>query len=231
MESKGIIKNLIIILLIPLFIFLSIHWIEHYLLLSFGFVILAIILFLLRFEKKVMEAREIVLLAVLAAIAAVSRIPFASIPSVQPTTFVIMMAGFVFGAESGFIIGIVSALASNMILGQGPWTPWQMIAWGIVGFSAGLLRKRSFMGKTWGKVLFAIVSAFVFGWIMNFWGVLAFTGSEGPVEFQILIAYFLGSALFDTIHAISNVFFLLLFGGIWIKILERFKTKYGLLER
>ncbi|MFD1635699.1 ECF transporter S component [Evansella tamaricis] len=211
-------------------VIISVQWIDYYLWFSFGVVISAFFLFLVRFERKVIDAREIVLLAVLAAIAAVSRIPFASIPSVQPTTFVVMMAGFVFGKESGFIIGVVAALASNMILGQGPWTPWQMIAWGLVGFSAGLLRNQTFMQKTWGKVVFGVVWGFLFGWIMNMWGLIAFTGPEGFLDFQVLLPYFMGSALFDSMHAVSNVIFLLLFSGLWVSILQRFKTKYGLLE-
>ncbi|ADU31108.1 ECF transporter S component [Evansella cellulosilytica] len=227
--KKGLVSLLIFALLI-IFIIVSLLWVNHYLFLSFGVIITAILLFLVHFERRVIEAREIVLLAVLAAIAAVSRIPFASIPSVQPTTFVIMMAGLVFGAETGLIVGVVAALSSNMVLGQGPWTPWQMIAWGLVGFTAGLLRNQSFMKKTWGKVLFAISWGFLFGWIMNLWGLLAAFGSEALLDMRLLIPYFLMSAPFDTMHAVSNVIFLLVFGGIWIKILERFKRKYGLLE-
>ncbi|SDY30170.1 energy-coupling factor transport system substrate-specific component [Evansella caseinilytica] len=224
-------KMIALLLMLVLLVVLSIHWMTHYLWLSFGVVITAVLVFLVRFETKVIEAREIVLLAVLAAIAAVSRIPFASIPSVQPTTFVIMMAGFVFGAESGLIVGIVAALASNMVLGQGPWTPWQMLAWGLVGLTAGLLRKRSFMKKTWGKVLFALAWGFLFGWIMNIWGLLAFAGADGFTDLTIFIPYFLGSAVFDMMHAVSNVFFFLVFGGLWLNILQRFKTKYGLLDK
>ncbi len=209
---------------------LAIIWEDYYLYLSFGVIGAAILLLLVRFEARKVEASELVLLAVLAAIAAVSRVPFASIPSVQPTTFVIMMAGFVFGAESGFMIGAVAALASNMILGQGPWTPFQMVAWGLVGLTAGLLRNRKFMQATWGKALFGIVWGFIFGAIMNFWGLAAFIQSGTGIDTKLLITYFAGSALFDTMHAVSNVVFLLLFGGVWLKILTRFKRKYGLLE-
>lgn len=210
--------------------FLSLWLEDYYLYVSFGVVAAAILLLILRFESRKVEASELVLLAVLAAIAAVSRIPFASIPSVQPTTFVIMMAGFVFGAESGFMIGAVAALASNMILGQGPWTPWQMVAWGLVGLTAGLLRNKRFMQVTWGKTLFGVVWGFLFGAIMNFWGLAAFIRSGTGIDLKLLATYFAGSALFDTMHAVSNVVFLLLFGSVWIKILTRFKRKYGLLE-
>ncbi|MDF2856434.1 MAG: hypothetical protein K0Q87_2285 [Neobacillus sp.] len=205
-------------------------WDDHYLLLSFGLITVSMLLFLVRFEKRKIEPRELVLLAVLASIAAVGRIPFASIPSVQPTTFVIMLSGLVFGAESGLIIGTVAALASNMVLGQGPWTPWQMLAWGLVGLTAGLLRNTMLMKSVWGKLLFGFVWGFLYGWITNIWGLFSLTQSGTPLSIETVWLYFAGSALFDSMHAISNVFFLLLFGNLWIKNLTRFKRKYGLLE-
>ncbi|WP_409271040.1 ECF transporter S component [Neobacillus sp. SCS-31] len=198
---------------------------------SVGFAALAFIYLLVRFERRKIEARELVLLAVLAAIAAVGRIPFASIPGVQPTTFVIIMTGLVFGAESGFLVGAVAALASNMILGQGPWTPWQMAAWGLVGLTAGLFRKTHLMDNRWGRIAFGFAWGFLFGWIMNIWGLLAFAQSGGEVSPASIATYFAASALFDFLHACSNVFFLLLFADVWLKSLSRFKRKYGLLER
>lgn len=209
---------------------LTIWFKNSYLLLSFGLVALTILFFLARFESRKVEPRELVLLAVLAAVAAVGRIPFASLPSVQPTTFVIMMSGLVFGAESGFIIGAVAALASNMIMGQGPWTPWQMAAWGLVGLTAGMLRHSRFLQTKTGLILFAIGWGFLFGWIMNIWGFLAIVQSGNPVTVKAFLLYMGASVPFDTIHAVSNVIFLLTFGSIWLKILHRFKRKYGLLE-
>lgn len=202
----------------------------NYFWISIGIAATSILLLFIRFESRKVEARELVLIAVLAAIAAVSRIPFASIPSVQPTTFVIMTSGLVFGAESGFMIGAVAALASNMILGQGPWTPWQMLAWGLVGWTAGLFGKTKFLNSTWGRIIFGAVWGFLFGWIMNVWGILSLSQYGNVLDMKAVIAYFTASALFDFIHAVSNVFFLLVFGRIWIKNLTRFKRKYGLLE-
>jgi energy-coupling factor transport system substrate-specific component len=141
-----------------------------------------------------------------------------------------MLSGFVFGAESGLVIGTVAALASNMILGQGPWTPWQMLAWGLVGLTAGLLRNTGLMKSVWGKVLFGLAWGFLYGWITNIWGILSLTQSGTPINIETVWLYFAGSALFDSMHSISNVFFLLLFGNLWIKNLTRFKRKYGLLE-
>jgi energy-coupling factor transport system substrate-specific component len=229
MRFNRIVATAILLFLIVGLLCLTFLWQDSYLLLSFGLVIIAILFFVIRFESRKVEARELVLLAVLAAIAAVSRIPFASIPSVQPTTFVIMMSGFVFGAESGFIIGALAALASNMIMGQGPWTPWQMVAWGLVGLTAGLHRNTKLMNRTWGRIAFAVIWGFLFGWIMNLWGIIALTQSNSPMNLKAIVIYFAGSATFDAFHSASNVIFLLLFGNIWIKILTRFKRKYGLL--
>ncbi|TWE08339.1 energy-coupling factor transport system substrate-specific component [Neobacillus bataviensis] len=226
---KAIVTAFLLILMIVI-LGLNYIWANAYLWLSFGLVLLAIVLFLFRFETRKVEPRELVLLAVMASIAAVGRIPFASLPSVQPTTFVIMMSGYVFGAESGFVIGAVAALASNMIMGQGPWTPWQMVAWGLVGLTAGLLRNTLFMKRRWGQIVFGVLWGYLFGWIMNLWGFIAMIQSGGSETWKAFILYMIGSATFDTFHAISNVFFLVVFGGIWIKILSRFKRKYGLLE-
>lgn len=230
MRINKALKTLLILFILVFLLGSTYLWEDAYLWLSFGFVILAIFVFLVRFERRKVEPRELVLLAVLASIAAVGRIPFASLPSVQPTTFVIMMSGFVFGAESGFIIGAVAALASNMILGQGPWTPWQMAAWGLVGLTAGWLRTTKVMNRKTGRIFFGIVWGFLFGWIMNLWGFLSIVQSGSTFEWKAFLVYLIGSATFDTMHAISNVFFLLLFGDLWLKILSRFKRKYGLLE-
>src|SRR5690625_2661751 len=101
---------------------------KAYLLLSFVLIAMTMLQFFARFEIRKITSREIVILAILAAIAAVSRVPFAPLPSVQPTSFVIIITGLVFGAESGFIVGAVAAIVSNIFLGQVPWTPWQMSA-------------------------------------------------------------------------------------------------------
>ena len=168
------------------------------------------------------------MLAILAAIAAVSRVPFASIPSVQPTTFVIIVTALAFGAESGFVVGALAALVSNLFLGQGPWTPWQMYTWGMIGLTAGLLRHTRMMRNLSGRILFGFVTGILFGWVMNLWH---FVSLGEYVDFSAVIAYYTASIYFDLAHALSNVFFITIFASSWIKILQRFRKKYGLLER
>lgn len=183
--------------------------------------------FIIRFERRNISGRELVMLAVLAAVAAVSRVPFASIPSVQPSTFVIIVTGIALGAESGFVVGALTALVSNLFLGQGPWTPWQMYAWGMIGVAAGLLRDTWFMRTTITRCIFGFISGILFGWIMNLSYVVGIFQNITLAQF---IAYYAKGFYFDLAHALSNVFFLAIFSNSWVKILLRFRKKYGLMD-
>lgn len=201
---------------------------KYFLPFSIIIMLLSFVPFIIRFERRKVAGRELVLLAVLAAIAAVSRVPFASIPSVQPTTFVIIVAALAFGAESGFVVGALAALVSNLFLGQGPWTPWQMYAWGMIGLSAGLLRNTWMMKHKVGKVIFGFITGILFGWVMNLW---YFVSLDESITITAIIARYSASLYFDLAHAFSNVFFLLIFADSWLKILQRFRKKYGLLDK
>lgn len=200
---------------------------EQYLM--FGILLMAISMapFLVRFEGKKLEAGEVVLVAMLAAIAAVSRVPFAALPSVQPTSFVIIMTGIIFGSETGFMVGAVSAIASNIFIGQGPWTPWQMFAWGLMGLTAGFLKHKALAGKKWITVAFGFVWGFVFGWIMDLSFIIGFIK---PVTWKSVLGAFAASFYFNIAHAASNVFLISLFYKRWVKIMQRVKLKYGLLN-
>nr|WP_234987296.1 ECF transporter S component [Bacillus sinesaloumensis] len=197
-----------------------------YLLLSLFIIGCIMVPFFIRFEIRKLTGREVVILAVLAAIAAVGRVPFAGLPNVQPTSFVIIISGLVFGAESGFIIGAVAAIVSNIFLGQGPWTPWQMYAWGMMGMCAGLLQNFWWMKRVWGLCIFGFIWGWLFDWIMNLWIIVS---NVNNISWEFIIGIYASSIKFDLAHALSNVFFLAIFSASWIKIIERFKRKYGLL--
>lgn len=201
---------------------------QHYLLVSIFFMVLTFLPFVIRFERRKVAGRELVILAILAAVAAVSRVPFASLPSVQPTTFVIIVTAIAFGAESGFVVGALAALVSNLFLGQGPWTPWQMYTWGMIGLTAGLLRHTRMMNHLSGKIIFGFVAGILFGWVMNLW---YFVSLGEYADISTIIAYYTKSIYFDLAHALSNVFFLTIFTSSWLKILQRFRKKYGILAR
>lgn len=222
-------KNLIKLILFLIFMLvLSVAITDkYYLLISLLFLVATMVPLYRRFENKKIQSREIVFIAVLAAIAATSRVPFAMIPSVQPTTFVIIVSAMVLGSESGFVIGATSALVSNMFLGQGPWTPWQMFCWGMIGFTAGLLKDSPILKEMWSRLVFGFVFGVLFGWIMNLWYVVAYIK---PLSWIAFVQAYAASFYFDLAHALSNVFFLLLFSASWLKIIRRFQKKYGLVD-
>src|SRR5690625_1596322 len=219
-----IVSIVIFILLVSSIIFFKYN---AYLLVSLAIIFCMMLPFFARFEIRKITGREVVILAILAAIAAVGRVPFAALPSVQPTSFVIIITGLVFGAESGFIVGAVAAIVSNIFLGQGPWTPWQMYAWGMMGMSAGLFRNTWWMKKMWGKVIFGFIWGYLFGWFMNLWIVVS---NIENLTWELFASIYVASIYFDLAHGLSNVFFLIVFSKSWIRIKERFKRKYGLLE-
>jgi energy-coupling factor transport system substrate-specific component len=200
---------------------------SHYMLLSLVLLAAALLPLFIRLERRPLESRELVLLAVLSAIAAVSRVPFAALPSVKPVSAIVILSAYVFGAEAGFIVGAVAALVSNIYFGQGPWTPWQMFAWGMAGLTAGWLRNTWWMKKRGGLLLFGFIWGFLFGWIMNIWYIISLPDA---FSWALVLSAYASSFYFDLAHALSNVFFLAILAGGWTQVLERFRKKYGLLQ-
>lgn len=199
---------------------------QHFLIFSFSCLVASMLPFYWRFETRDIRAREIIFIAVLAAIAAVTRVPFAPLPSVQPTSFVIIVSALVLGPESGFIVGSTAAIVSNMFLGQGPWTPWQMFCWGMMGVTAGLIGRYQWAQNKYLLCILGFVWGFIFGWTMNLWYFVAYVN---PLTIKTFIAAYLASFYFDLAHALSNVFFIFFFYQSWYRIISRFKVKYGLL--
>ncbi|MEW6459331.1 ECF transporter S component [Desulforudis sp. DRI-14] len=191
-------------------------------LLAFGAAVLVLVVAAWRYECGRPAGREIMLVASLAALAAAGRIPFAFLPGVQPVTFVCITAGIVFGARVAFAVGAVAAVLSNFALGQGPWTPWQMIAWGLAGASAGWC---SVLIKGLGlpaMVAFSILWGYLYGAVVNLW---VWTTSFYPLDLRSFLAVESLSLPFDTAHAIGNAVFVLLLGRRVIRTLERFRDR------
>src|SRR5579875_3244180 len=115
------------------------------------------------YERSRPDARIVALVATLAAFAALGRIAFAAVPNVKPTTDIVFVSGYALGGGPGFVVGAVAGLASNFFFGQGPWTPWQMAAWGVTGLlgaAAALLTRRR-IGR-WPMALVCCVIGFLF---------------------------------------------------------------------
>ncbi|WP_288530560.1 ECF transporter S component [uncultured Secundilactobacillus sp.] len=198
---------------------------QHYLMLSFICLAASMLPFYWHFETRESEAREIVFLAVLATVAALGRVAMAAVPDVKPTSFVVVMTGLTLGPEAGFIVGSTSAVVSNLFLGQGPWTPWQMFAWGAMGISAGLIRNFKIAHNRYFLATLGLIYGFLFGWIMDLWYVMVYVQ---PLNIKTFIAAYLASFYFDLAHGVTTAILLYLFYQSWYRIITRFKYKYGL---
>ena len=185
-------------------------------------VILTTVAFFFEFEAAAVSSKEIALVAMLGTISAVLRVPFAAIPNVQPCTYLIICTGYVFGPVAGFTVGAITALVSNFFLGQGPWTLYQMIAWGLAGVSTGYLSR--FSMNTRLLVIFGILWGYLFGWITNIWFWTAFVY---PLNLNTFILTQVNTIWFDTFHAIGNGIFLGILGMKTIAILQRFKRRFS----
>jgi energy-coupling factor transport system substrate-specific component len=189
-------------------------------LLSTAIMGLSILAFFWRYERSQASTKGIAIVATLSALAAVSRIAFSPIASFKPTTFIIMISGYVFGAQTGFMVGAVTALVSNFFLGQGAWTPWQMLCWGLCGVLAGLLGSRQSEFKLVIFTLLAGLCGYLFGFIMNIWHWVAFVY---PLTLKTFGAVYAAGFAFDSLHAAGNIVFSIIFGPAFYKILRRFK--------
>ena len=187
----------------------------------------ALAVFFCGFEAGKPALRQIMPTATLGALAAAGRILFAPIPDFKPVSAICIIAGAVFGKHSGFMVGALAALCSNFFFGQGPWTPWQMFAFGLIGFLAGALAQIRLLRKeTLPLCVFGGVSALViYGGLLNPAAVLMF--QDHPTKEMFLLAYLQGLP-FDLIHAASTVFFLWLLAMPLLEKLERLKIKYAL---
>jgi energy-coupling factor transport system substrate-specific component len=163
--------------------------------------------------------RDLTLVATLAGVAAAGRLLFAAVPGVQPVTVIVLTAGVALGPRRGFAVGALAALASNFFLGQGVWTPWQMLAWGtcglVGGVSAPLLRGRLALALA-GFILGLGFSAF-----MDVWEWYAFFPHT-----QAALALQMSRGLpFDLAHAVGNVLIALAVGPELRRVLERYERR------
>ena len=169
-----------------------------------------------------LSAREITAIASLGALSAAGRVVFAAIPGVQPSTVLVIISGWVLGPAAGFAVGATTALVSNVFLGQGPWTVWQMLSWGVIGLVAGWLGKLEWKRPEHVVIGLGVLSGFAFGWAMDVWFWLSFVY---PHTLVTLVASAAASFVFDAMHAGGNAVFGVVFAARGLRILERFRRR------
>ena len=197
-------------------------------LLTLAVALASIVVFFASYEASRPRLRDIMPAVVLAALAAAGRILFAPIPDFKPVSAIAIIAGIVFGRKSGFMVGALAALASNFFFGQGPWTPWQMYAWGLVGYAAGLIAQTGAFERHPAAVYaYGFASGLLYGAILNAWTILGFVHAQAAGAPGVLAVY--AAALpFDLTHCVATAAFLAALYAPWKRKLHRVKAKYGL---
>ncbi len=213
-------------LIIPAVVLLGLFVFEdkQYVWISLCVTVLSCVPFFLAFEKQKHDTSKMVIIAVMVALSVLGRIVFSPIPAFKPITAMVVITAMCFGREAGFMTGALSAVISNFSFGQGPWTPFQMFSWGMIGFVAGLIAEPLKRNKL-VMVIYAVVSGIMYSCLMDVWSVL---WADGFFNLSRYFALLITSLPFTAIYAVSNVIFMLLFSKSIVKILDRIKIKYAL---
>ncbi len=233
-KKEILISIITICFLIPLTIFVGVHYLQDqkYLFISLLIMVECIGMFIAVFESRGADAREIVLVSVISALAVAGRLAFYMYPEFKPVMAIVIITAVAIGPVNGFLVGAVTMLASNMIFGQGPWTPWQMFAMGLIGFFAGFLfqgmKKNGFYNRIAGRIaigIFGIISAVViYGGIMN---PAAAVMAHMELNRAVLMSYYLSGFPLDLTQGITTFIFIVLLSGVMIDKIMRVKNKYG----
>lgn len=245
LTARSKVSLLILFLLIPATIVACIVWVDaqgefvkllegifgsrKYYILSLIIVVYSIIPFFMVFEGRKPQARELIILATLSAIAVAGRGAFFMLPHFKPMVAIVIISGIAFGGEAGFLVGAVTMLVSNMLFGQGPWTPWQMLALGLIGFLSGILNRLGLLpAKRLTLCIYGfLVTVFIYGGIMN---PASCVMSVYEVTWQTILASYISGIPVDLVHATSTFIFLWLGAKPLLEKLQRIKIKYGLIE-
>lgn len=232
LTKRTIVAVVMILLLIPLTLFIGVTYIDRkqYYLTAFAVLVECMLPFFLVFEGRKPKARELVIISVLCALTIAGRAAFFMLPQFKPVLAMTIIAGVAFGGETGFLVGALTMFISNILFSQGPWTPWQMFAAGIIGFLAGILYRKGVLRRTKASlcVFGALSAVLIYGGIMNPTSALIW-GSES-LNLKIIMSYYLTGFPMDCIHAAATALFLWFIAEPMLEKLDRVKVKYGLVE-
>lgn len=216
----------LIFCIMPLFIFLGsrIFSDRQYMIVSSACAVTACAVFFLSFERHGADIHKTVLTAAMTALSVAGRVMFAYVPSFKPVTAVVMICGINLGAEAGFVCGALSGFLSNFIFMQGPWTPFQMFIWGIIGFLSGVLSKPLKDSRA-VLVLFGAAAGVLYSAFMDIWTAMWW---DGTFSMERYTAALVTALPVTAVYAASNVVFLLLLARPLGKKIDRVKKKYGI---
>lgn len=220
-KLKSLLKIIIPFLLIPAVVIIGEVCFspKNFLWVSLAIAVLALILFASGYERKKTGSRRMVIVAVMVALCIVGRI----IPFFKPVTALTIITAMYLGGEAGFLVGALAAILSNFYFGQGPWTPFQMLAWGLIGFIAGFLAKPLKKSRVF-LLIFGVGSGIVFSFIMDVWTVLWYDNS---FKWSLYLTAISTAIPHTVLYSVSNFIFLWALAKPFGEKLNRIKIKYG----
>lgn len=217
------ILEIIALIFTPIFLFVQTFINNKLTLLPTLIVIIAtVFIFMIGFEKRKVSVVEMTCVVVLSVVAALLRTISIPIPHAIFTTAVIIISAISFGESSGFMTGVLGGLLSSLLQGIGPWTPWQIYAWGIIGYVAGLLSKTKLFNSNIAIIFYGFISGFLYGIILNIYFVLSVSFDST----EKIIQYFAASVMFELSHAVSTAVFLAFTIYPWKSLLKRIQLKF-----
>ena len=202
----------------------------RYYLLACLILLLAFAALLGRLERRRLRAREMVLLAVMTSLAVMGRAVFFLLPQFKPAAALVILAGALLGAESGFLVGAMTGFVSNFFFGQGRWTPFQMFGFGLIGFFAGLVFTKLPKIRSCYMAYGALSVFLIYGLCANA-GTLFTTAPAGEATLPAFAAVLASAVWFDLVHAASTAVFLFFLAKPFTAKLSRIRKKYGVFER
>lgn len=197
---------------------------KQYAWISLCVAVLSCVPFFLAFEKGKSGTKEMILIAVMVALSAVGRLIFAWAPSVKPVTALVIITAMYFGPQAGFMTGALTAVISNFYFGQGPWTPFQMFSWGIVGLIAGVFAPQLKKSLVF-RIIYSAVSGVLYSLLMDIYTTLWYDGTFNLTRY---IAAVTSAVPVTLTYVVSNVVFIIVLAKPIGSVLDRIKTKYGM---
>ncbi len=232
LSKRTMVAAVLILLCIPLTIFAGVMYFgnRNYNITAFLVLIECMVPFFLVFESRKPKARELVTIAVLCAIGVAGRAAFFMLPQFKPVLALVIISGVAFGGETGFLVGAVTMMVSNVLFSQGPWMPWQMFSMGIIGFLAGVFFRKGLLRRSRGSLATfgAFAAVIIYGGIMNPASALMYNAQS--INWNMVLAYYVSGLPMDLIHAAATVIFILIAAEPMLEKLDRIKVKYGMVE-
>jgi energy-coupling factor transport system substrate-specific component len=174
-------------------------------------------------ERTRFTTAQLALIALMAGFIGLTRVPLAVLPGIQIATTLIICSGIAFGARTGMFIGLLTPAISNMLLGQGPWTLWQMLAWGLCGWMSGAAFVKPLARWSWALGLYGFAWGFAFGWINNTW--IWLTTIQDLNLSTFIATCIFSSGLLDLAHALNNLILIGLLSPAILQVMRSYQKR------